>query len=58
MAVHVFTYFTFRLLFKFCKNLEKNINAKNEILFTPQYTLLSTKLTFLDIGQQTPIIDI
>jgi hypothetical protein len=37
MAVHIFTYFTFSLLFNFCNNLQKNTNAINEILFTPQY---------------------
>jgi hypothetical protein len=58
MAVHIFAYFTFKLLFKFRKNLEKNTNAKYEVLFAPQYMLLSTKLKFLGTCQQTPISDI
>ena len=58
MAVHIFTYFTYKLLFKFCKNLEKNTNAKYEVLFTPQYMLLSTNLTFLGTYQQTSIADV
>ena len=58
MAVLIFRYFTFRLLFKFCKNLEKYINAIYDTLFTPQYMFLCTILTFLVIGQLRPIADI